>query len=264
MRFILFLFLNGGSLFGGFFLFLIDENLVDDKKCHANGDCRVSDVENGIEELEGAATNERHPLRPCGVDEGEIEHIHNPAEKEGSITALLGEELGHVIVALVEDKTVETAVYEVSYCSAEDQSQADQSKRGGIFFDEVDEIPQDACGGHHAKKGEEELASLAAESHTEGHAFVLDEMQKTPVADKGNLFADLHMGLDKDLDDLVYYQHQADEEETDPIFLSYRVHLNDWGLLLTFSFLTLHPVHFFASTLHNLRGQRVGTMEYGH
>ena len=55
--------------------------------------------------------------------------------------------------------------------------------------------PHDSGGGDKAEKGQEQLADAAAEGHTEGHAYVLDEMELAPRADKGYLLPYLKVCL---------------------------------------------------------------------
>ncbi len=48
----------------------------------------------------------------------------------------------------------------------------------------------------------------AAELQAVGHAFIFNEMNEEPVGDHGKLFSNGHMGLDPELQCLVYHQDQ--------------------------------------------------------
>lgn len=58
---------------------------------------------------------EGNPFRPSEFEQREIEHVNNTSLKQRGVTTFGREELCHIIVALVEDETIEETVDEVAY-----------------------------------------------------------------------------------------------------------------------------------------------------
>ena len=206
------------SLFNSFYLLFEDKKLVDNQPNGSNCDGRVGHIEDGVEENEVLSAYKRHPLGPTGVDKWEVEHIDDAALQQRGIATLGWEELGHAIVALVEDEAIEEAVDKVAYGSRKDERHAHKQgqPRSGLA-DEAHQIPEYGTRSHKTEEGEAHLAGDTAKRYAESHALVLDKMEQAPLADERHLLANLKMRFDPDLDNLVDHQedgHKGDAEST--------------------------------------------------
>lgn len=170
-----------------FLLFVLLLEVEDNQDGDADGDGGVGDIEDGVEELELFAADEGHPLGPVEAEQREVEHIDDTSVEERCVAAFGREKLRDVVVALVEDESVEAAVDEVADSADEDERQRDDEERLRAFADIMHYGPHDGDGGDKAEKGQQQFADAAAEGHPEGHADILDEMELAPRADKGYL-----------------------------------------------------------------------------
>lgn len=62
--------------------------------------------------------------------------------------------------------------------------------------------------GYKAEQGQEDLAKVATELQSVGHAFVLDKMNMEPVGKYGVLLGKEHVRFDPEFQCLVYQQYQ--------------------------------------------------------
>ena len=185
-----------------------------------DGDATVGDVENRGEEKEPLATDEWHPLRPERVYEREIQHVHDPAEHEGSI---------------IEDQSIEKAVYYVSESSRGNQGKTEKhairDNRGSVLepgqrtilipglLDQGGDPPAEGGKQSDPEEREQEFSDRTAELHPESHAFVLNEQDLEPVAYDIDVLSKFHVCLDQDLYDLVNDNKQNSKQKE---FISFR------------------------------------------
>ena len=74
------------------------------------GDSRVGDVEYRSKEKEFLSTPERKPIGEGTIDEREVQHVNHTTEKERGVAALLRHECGDLVIAVVEEDSVEHRV----------------------------------------------------------------------------------------------------------------------------------------------------------
>ncbi len=169
-----------------------------------DGDATVGDIENRGEEKEPLATDEWHPLRPERVYEREIQHVHDPAEHEGSV---------------IEHDAVKKAIQYIPKGTGRDESKTDQHSlwhflaaillqddlpfRIKPFLDQGGYPPPQQGEQPYAEKGQQEFSHSPPELHPEGHALVLYEINLEPIANHVEVVANFHIRLDQNLDDLI-------------------------------------------------------------
>ena len=170
-----------------------------------DGDATVGDIENRGEEKEPLATDEWHPLRPERVYEREIQHVHDPAEHEGSV---------------IEHDAVKKAIQYIPKGTGRDESKTDQHSlwhflaaillqddlpfRIKPFLDQGGYPPPQQGEQPYAEKGQQEFSHSPPELHPEGHALVLYEINLEPIANHVEVVANFHIRLDQNLDDLIF------------------------------------------------------------
>ena len=153
--------------------------------------------------------------RKVELEKREIEHIDNTTEEEWCVSALRWEELSHIVVALVEDKSVETAVDEIAYRTHKYERYGDDEQHGCTFADIVDERPHHTRRGDNTEQGQKKFSDIAEEGHTESHTHILGKMQYAPVTYQRYLVTELHVCLNPDLKYLVGNQYQSYYKRSD-------------------------------------------------
>ena len=146
---------------------------------------------------------------PCGhipFDEREIEHIHNLSIQEISVSISPRLELRHLRKRrIIEDKSIEETVYDITCCSCSDEREADDVSCGPSPFDFAIDKPADNTYCHHTEEREEQFDLYTEEliaQHAEGHSIIFYEQETKPRSDF-DAFSQMHARLDIDLDDLV-------------------------------------------------------------
>lgn len=98
--------------------------LEEDEVEGSDGDTAVREIEYWFEEAERMASDEREPGRPGGVDQREVEHVHDLAEHHGRVGTA---ELGHLMGRRCgKQLTVEQTVYDIAESTSRYEGQADQ------------------------------------------------------------------------------------------------------------------------------------------
>ncbi len=190
-----------------FFLFLrareeavLEENQVES----AHRDAAVGEIEDRCEKQKAATSHERNPRRPDRVNQRKVEHVHDTTEHQRGV---------------IEDHTVEKAVYDVAECAGGDQREAHKDSCRDYRF-AVRQQSLTAVTGHglahkrgyppaestrerDSEERQQKLAHSPAELHSESHSFILDEEDLEPVSDDAEMLTYLHIRLDQNLDDLV-------------------------------------------------------------
>ena len=98
--------------------------MEEDEVEGSDGYAAVREIEDRLEEAERMASDEREPGRPGGVDQREVEHVHDLAEHHGRVGTA---ELGHLIGRRCgKQLTVEQAVNDIAESTGRYEGQADQ------------------------------------------------------------------------------------------------------------------------------------------
>lgn len=202
------------------FVFLVgvggeEPPLEEDKVEGSYGDTTVGEIEYRVEEGERTAADDWKPGWPGGVNDREIEHIHDLSEHQRSI--------------VTENHSVEKGIYDVSEGSGGDEGKSyKHSCRHGLrlaFGYGIPVFPAHSCdppderdAEADAEKGKDELAESSTDGPTESEPFVLYEEKLEPVPDDVDVLTEIHIGLDQDLDDLVNDDQNDTEDDKSPAF----------------------------------------------
>ncbi len=64
------------------------------------------------------SSDKRHPCRPVGINDREIEHIDNFTIEQSRITAAIRHETGYLLMCtFVEDDSIEYTVDDITQCT---------------------------------------------------------------------------------------------------------------------------------------------------
>ena len=169
-------------------------------------------VEYRAEEDEMLSSYERHPFRPIGLNEREIEHVHYLAVEPIRITFANGNEGSYgTMGTFTEYLSIKYAIDDVSDGSCQNERHAYQKAGLVILLHVLHQEPGDGDGGNDTESGEEELVE---DFHAECHTVVFGEVNIEPVGDF-NAFVPIHVGLHPNFDDLVddeYGYHDESRE----------------------------------------------------
>lgn len=196
---------------------------------HGNGpaaDGGIGEVEYGAEEHKMLPAYERHPLRPRGVDDGEVEHVDHLAVEKWCIAAAFGKESGRHLRAFAEQHAVEHTVYDVAQSACKHQGYADDESRLHVEFYHLIQKPADNSHGYDAERGQKQFPHNL---HAEGHAVVFGKQDIEPRGRRGgdaqfvihpapgvDAFVPIHLRLYAYLDELVYDQGSDNDEPRQP------------------------------------------------
>ena len=98
--------------------------MEEDEVEGSDGYAAVREIEDRLEEAERMASDEREPGRPGGIDQREVEHVHDLAEHHRGIAAA---EFGHGRpCGLGEKLSVRQTVDDVAQGPGRDYGQADE------------------------------------------------------------------------------------------------------------------------------------------
>lgn len=186
---------------------------------HANGNGGISDVEHRAEEHKVVASFERHPTGQVAFIDGEVQHIHHTAMEEAAITAACRHKLRYFIAdAVVENKAVEHAIYQVASCACQDEGATDQ-QTGAVFFpDELFDVYETSHYCYQPEGGQQDLAEITAKLETIGHPFIFDEMDTEPIGENDELLLHEHVRLDPEFQRLINDQDKDNNEYYVTIF----------------------------------------------
>lgn len=196
-------------------IFVEESELEEQQVDGGNRNVDIGQVEDGSEEVAAAVDQEVEPRRAvCPVEEREVEHIDHLPHQEGGIGAA---EFGHLRRGgCREDQSVEGAVEDVADGSGQHQRQADNGTRGGLHADQAVDEPNQEAAQPHAEEAQGDLSpihrSAFGDLHAEGGTVVFDEAQLEPVGDEDDGLVDGQVGLDPDLQCLVGYDQQEQEQ----------------------------------------------------
>ena len=194
-------------LFVLIFLFLgtgektvLEENQIES----AHGDAAVREVEDRGEEQKAVASHKWNPFRPDCVYHRKIKHVNNVSEHQRSIAE------NHTVEKTVDDVAESTGRYQ---CQANQHSGRNnrltvREKSQGAFIilglpHKRGDPPAKHTGEDYPEKRQQELSDCPSEFHPESHSLILDEENLKPISDDVEMFTQLHVRLDQNLDDLV-------------------------------------------------------------
>ena len=103
----------------------------------------IGDVEDICKELEIRTADERHPLRPIEIEEGEIEHIHYPTFEPVAISSGIRAKRSHLRGERgIENHAIENAIEDIAGSAGSDHGESD-NESGSEFgvSDSLTEAP---------------------------------------------------------------------------------------------------------------------------
>ena len=193
--------------------FLLKKTLLkNDQQNNPDGNGRIGDVKNRAEEDKRFSGPEWKPGGHGPLDDGKIKHIDHLAVEKSGITSAFGHEFGDAMIGtLTEQKTVKSAVDDVSESAGKDKAQADDQARFGLFFRQADEVPANGDHGNDTENTQGQLAEFSGKLNTESHSVVFGKMDDEPVDENRNFLPDGHSGFDPELEDLVGHQDRQND-----------------------------------------------------
>ncbi len=113
---------------------------------------------------------------------------------------------------MIENKTVEGAVDDISHRPGHDQGKADDQPGMRGFFPQAVNIITDDDDGDDPENAQDKLAGSASEGEPESHAFIFRKVQDEPAIEYMYFLAHGQMGFDPDFQRLVSDQDQEDNK----------------------------------------------------
>ena len=174
-------------------------------------DGRIRKIEYRTEKNKMLPSHPWHPFRPISVDDGEIKHVYHTTVEQAFIPRPERYEMGRGRCGrIVEYQSVEHAVYDISRRPGQNQRQTDDKTRRHAFaYRPVKKIRNDDHG--YDTKGSQK--KLVEKFPPECHAGILRKENVKPIGHT-NTLVQIHVGLDCNLNPLVYDKHQEDNQQS--------------------------------------------------
>lgn len=186
---------------------------------YANRNSGIGDVKYRAEEYEVIAAFKGYPAGQITFIDGEVQHIYHTAVEETAVAAAGRHELRYFVAdAVIEDKPVEHAIYQVAGRSGQDQGTTDQQPRAVFFPDKLFHVEEAGYYRYQPEGGEQDLAEIAAKLETIGHPFILNEMDAEPVGENDKLLLHEHVRLDPEFQRLINHQDKDNNKNYVTIF----------------------------------------------
>lgn len=186
---------------------------------NAYRDGGIGNVKYRAEEHKVIAAFKGYPAGQIAFINGEVQHIHHTAMEEAAVAASGRHELRYFVAdAIVEDKPVEHAIYQVARCAGKDQRATDQ-QTGAVFFpDELFHVNEAGYYRHQPEGGEQYFTEIAAKLEAIGHSFIFNEMDAEPVGENNELLLHEHVRLDPEFQRLINHQDKDNNKYYVTIF----------------------------------------------
>lgn len=127
-------------------------------------DSRIGKVKNGTEENKVITSYKRHPVRPVGIDNREIEHIDHLAMQPVGISLPQRNPRSNLRMrALAEYLSIEHTVDDVTHCTSQNQGKTNQVAILHLVrpFHQFHQINRNQDGSHDTEKCQEQFGKIS-------------------------------------------------------------------------------------------------------